>query len=272
MMARVQQNEMMAAEAFSNQSVVFDKLYGSNSLIRYKRNRVRSHLEQFLRQGSSILEINAGTGEDAVYLAGMGHSVHATDISEGMLSVLKDKAAKTDTPGKLSYERVDFTQLAQLVNKGPYDHIFSNFAGLNCTQQIGTVLKSFSPLLRDNGAVTMVLLPAFCLWESLLLFKGKFRTAFRRFSWGRGVNAHVEGVHFKCWYYNPSRIVSEIGNDFEVLKIEGLCTIVPPSYMDRFAEKHPLLYRLLAKWEDKWKSAWPWRSIGDYYIITLRKR
>jgi len=46
---------------------------------------------------------------------------------------------------------------------------------------LSKVLDSFDPLLKPGGMVTLVILPKFCLWETLLLFKGKFRTAFRRF-------------------------------------------------------------------------------------------
>ena len=54
------------------------------------------------------------------------------------------------------------------------------FAGLNCTDELGKVLDSFNDLLKPGGRVTLVILPKFCLWEFLLIFKGKFRTAFRR--------------------------------------------------------------------------------------------
>jgi hypothetical protein len=27
----------------------------------------------------------------------------------------------------------------------------------------------------------------------------------------------------------------------------------------------------LVSLEDKWKKKWPWRGLGDYFIITLRK-
>ena len=61
-------------------------------------------------------------------------------------------------------------------------------------------------------------------------------------------------------------------NAFDTVSVEGLCTLVPPSYIQGFVEKHPKLYRFLQKKEDRWKSKWPWKNIGDYYIITLQKK
>jgi len=265
-------NEALSATAFTRQSEIFDKIYSSNTIVKYKRDRVRNHVNQYLLPNSNILELNAGTGEDAIYFAQQSHHVHATDISEGMQKELGLKVAAKNLQSGITHELCSFTQLDRLKNKGPYDLIFSNFAGLNCTDKLQEVLRSFKPLLTSGGLVTLVILPKFCLWETLMLFKGKFKTAFRRLNAKNGANAHIEGVHFKCWYYNPSFIINILENDFEVLAVEGLCTIVPPSYIEHFAEKHPLLYKRLKKIENHLKDKWPWKNIGDYYIITLRKK
>ncbi|HKB43548.1 MAG TPA: hypothetical protein VKC90_04135, partial [Chitinophagaceae bacterium] len=58
-----------AAAAFSKQASVFDHIYGNDTIIQYKRKRVRDHLMKFLPPQSDILELNAGTGDDAVYFA-----------------------------------------------------------------------------------------------------------------------------------------------------------------------------------------------------------
>ena len=265
-------NEQLAEAAFSNQSVVFDELYSGNTIINYKRKRVRDHVLQYLKPGSSILELNSGTGEDALFFAQNGFKVHATDISVGMQAELKRKAELYGMTENISNELCSYTQLSELKNKGPYDLIFSNFAGLNCTGELDKVLASFPLLLKRGGMATLVILPKFCLWETLLAFKGKFRTAFRRFFSGKGRKAHVEGVHFKCRYYNPSYVVKHLKNEFDVLSIEGLCAIVPPSYIEGFAEKYPSTYKFLTGLEDKWKTAWPWKYMGDYYIISLKKK
>lgn len=264
--------EQAAATAFSRQAPLFDQLYLSDATIRYKRQRVRVHTENFLTPGAHILELNAGTGEDAIYFAQKGYRVHATDISEGMQEILRNKVAELELRDRVTHEICSYTRLEQLQHQGPYDHIFSNFAGLNCTDKLDKVLGSFNYLVKPGGTVTLVVLPKFCLWEFVLLFRGLFKTAFRRFAGKKGAKAHIEGQHFRCWYYNPSFIRKRLKNTFDVMALEGLCTIVPPSYIENFAVKHPKLFRLLVKKEDRWKSRWPWKAIGDYYIITLRKK
>lgn len=263
-------NEQNVQLAFTKQSAVFDSLYSSDSIIQYKRARVREHVSNQLKQAGSILELNAGTGEDAIYFAGQGHSVHATDVSEGMLNELQKKSIAYQS--QISYEKCSFTSLAELQQRGPYDLIFSNFAGLNCTGELDKVLNSLPALTKPGGLVTLVILPKFCLWEFLLLFKGKFKTAFRRLFSANGTKAKVEGKPFRCWYYNPSYVLKHTHKDFELLKLEGLCTIVPPSYIEHFGEKYPRLFSRLKKLEKKFSASWPWNVVGDYYIITLHKK
>ena len=264
--------EQQAARAFDKQSAVFDEIYSANKIILYKRNRVREHVTRYIKRGSKVLELNAGSGEDAIYFARLGHLVHATDISEGMQKILSQKIKSNNLESNITTEVCSFTKLEGLHNKGPFDVIFSNLAGLNCTNRLEKVLHSFSSLLKPGGIVTLVILPKFCLWETMLLFKGKFKTAFRRFFSAKGRMAHIEGEYFVCWYYNPSVIKECLRSEFEVLQIEGLCTLVPPSYIEDFGEKHSKLFDLLKRLENKWKTKWPWRSIGDYYIISLRKK
>lgn len=265
-------NEQQGAKAFSLQSKIFDALYRDNSIIQYKRERVRAVVQEFIPKNSTVLELNSGTGEDATWFAQNGHTVHATDIAAGMQDILRSKVNALNLQDKISTELISFTDLKKLKERKTYDLIFSNFAGLNCTGELDTVLHSLTPLLKTKGIAILVLLPSFCLWEFLLLFKGKFKTAFRRFFSSSGVKAHIEGIYFRCWYYNPSYIIRHVKNEFNVLAVEGLCTLVPPSYMEGFAEKYPGTFSFLKAKENKWKRNRPWRNTGDYYIIVLEKK
>jgi ubiquinone/menaquinone biosynthesis C-methylase UbiE len=264
-------NENKVSVAFSKQAVYFDALYGGNLIIQYKRDRVRTHLLKYLKPQSHILELNAGTGLDAVFLARLGHRVHATDAAPGMKQELEQKIRHAGLEKLVTAELCSFTALDTLAAPGPYDCIFSNFAGLNCTGNLSGVLKSFDRLLKPGGIVVLVILPKFCLWETLLFFKGKTKTATRRFFSRHGRKAKIENDSFICWYYNPGFVKKTLKTTFDVLETEGLCALVPPSYMEGFPLKHPTLYAWLCKAEGIMKNAWPWKFVGDYYIITLRK-
>ncbi len=265
-------NEKKVAFAFSQQAASFDDLYSGNIIIQYKRQRVRNHLMKYLKPQSHILELNAGTGEDAVFLANQGHRVHATDLSSGMKQKMQQKILAAGLNSQVTTELCSFTKLETLSLQGPYDCIFSNFAGLNCTDGLDKVLRSFDRLLKPGGIVVLVILPKFCLWETLLLFAGKGKTATRRFFGSRGRKAKIESNTFTCWYYNPGFVKKTLKDNFKVLETEGLCTLVPPSYIEGFPQKHSKIYSWLCKAEDRLKNKWPWKYVGDYYIISLRKQ
>jgi ubiquinone/menaquinone biosynthesis C-methylase UbiE len=263
--------EKDAARAFDRQATVFDNLYASDAMIQYKRKRVRAHVEKFLPSNATILELNAGTGEDSIYFASLGHRVHATDISPVMMEQLQRKKTVQGAGLPVTSERCSFNSLETLTNKGPFDLVFSNFGGLNCSSNLAGVLQSLRRLVKPGGYVTLVIMPPFCLWESLLAFKGKFRTAFRRQCGKNGALAHIEGEYFRTWYHSPGYVRKKIGNHFNMQQLEALCSVVPPSYISGFPEKHPSLFQHLVKWEDRLKESFFWRSVGDYYIITLSK-
>jgi ubiquinone/menaquinone biosynthesis C-methylase UbiE len=265
------QHEELAASAFNKQSAVFDKIYAENIIVAYKRERVRAHVLKYLSPKSNILELNAGTGDDAVFFARQGYCVHATDIAEDMQIKLRTKVQQYNLNDLVSTELCSFTSLEDLRQRGPYDLIFSNFAGLNCTPHLDKVLQSLPALLKPGGVVTMVIMPGFCLWETLLAIKGNFKTAFRRLRSKNGTPAHIEGVHFLCWYYSPNFLIKHFKNKLEFIQLEGLCALVPPSYFEQFPYKHPTLLKRLQRLESRLKTKWPWKYIGDYYIISFRK-
>lgn len=265
-------NELDVSRAFTKQSGVFDQLYGGDAIIQFKRQRVRTHIIQNASAGDRMLELNCGSGEDALYFAAKGFAVHGIDISSGMLEVFRKKADSSPYASRVSLELCSFTKLEEMEKKGPFDYIYSNFGGLNCTGDLPKVLDSFYHLVSPGGGLTLVVISKFCLWEFLLLFRGRFRTAFRRFFSAKGRAARVEGEKFRCWYYSPGLIIEHLRPEFELVGLEGLCTLVPPSYMEGFAEKHPRLFTFLKEKELKMKSRWPWNRMGDYFILSFRKK
>src|SRR4051812_48433320 len=108
--------EELTANAFSAQAPGFDNLYSGDAIIMYKRARVRKHLERYLKVKSHLLELNCGTGEDALYFAAKGHTIHATDLSAAMQQVLKEKIFRSGLQSRVTSELCSFTNLQQLKN------------------------------------------------------------------------------------------------------------------------------------------------------------
>ena len=79
------------AIAFSKQSSTFDKIEEENLILQYMRKRIHQHCLRFFPANASILELNCGTGIDAVFFARQGMKVLATDVASGMIKTLNSK-------------------------------------------------------------------------------------------------------------------------------------------------------------------------------------
>ena len=72
-------------------------------------------------------------------------------LSPGMLDELNpEKICRTECEA-ITVEQCSFTKLAQLKNKGPFDYVYSNFGGLNCTGDLDKVLTDLTPLIKPGG-------------------------------------------------------------------------------------------------------------------------
>src|SRR5690348_11110466 len=128
-------NEQLVSDAFSKQSAVFDDTYQNNTTTLWMRDRVRSEVLRFIKPNDTILELNCGTGIDTVFFAQKGYKVLATDNAPGMLGMLESKIDPLSLQDRIETKRCSFNELEQLGN-AQFDYIFSNFGGLNCTDQL----------------------------------------------------------------------------------------------------------------------------------------
>jgi ubiquinone/menaquinone biosynthesis C-methylase UbiE len=256
------------AEAFSRTAEKYDAFAEDHPHLSRMREKVYAHIARLAAPGASILELNCGTGTDAVRLAGMGYRVHATDIAPGMLARLEEKAARLGLEGRITRQTCAFFELDK-VSGGPYDVVFSNLGGLNCTPDLPGVAARLPRVLKPGGIAIFVLMPRVCLWEIATVFAGQFRLAFRRFARG-GTQAHLEGLYFPVYYFHPREAERSFGRDFSRLALEGLSVITPTAESKNLARRWPRLYSALAWLDDRLAPRWPWRGWGDFYILSMR--
>ncbi len=258
------------ADAFSRTAARYDEFGSDHPHLDRMRGKVYAHLERAVPAGSSVLELNAGTGVDAVQLARRGFRVHATDIAPGMLARLRDKVEREELADRISAEECSFLELDR-VSGGPYDAVFSNLGGLNCTADLRPVAAGVDRVLRPGGIVVWVVMPPICLWELALAFSGQFRLAFRRLA-RQGVRAHLEGRHFEVSYFTPRQVAAAFGDGYELLAVEGLSVITPTAESKNLAKRHPTIYRALAWLDDRVAPRAPASGWGDFFIVSMRRR
>jgi SAM-dependent methyltransferase len=258
------------AEAFSRMAARQDSLLEDNPHQARLRDKVYRHVQRHLPENAHILELNAGTGMDAVELARRGYRIHATDIAPGMLGVLNDKVERLGLRDRITSQLCSFTELDQL-RLGPFDAVFSNMGGLNCIRDLSPVIDGLKAHLRPGAIVTWVLMPRICLWELAEVLRGRPRLALRRLAPG-GTRAQLEGLSFSVYYFSPAGVLDWFGPAFECLAIEGLSVFTPTADSRRFALLHPRLYRWLSRLDDRLAPLAPWRGWGDFFVLTVKYR
>jgi SAM-dependent methyltransferase len=242
----------------------------THPVVIWMRTRIRALIEQELQAGGSILEINAGSGIDAAYFAGKGHRVHATDVAPGMLAAIATKARTPESGDRLTYQELSFTALNEATG-GPYDLVFSDLGGLNCTDDLQSVTRGLPSVLRPGGAVVLVLMPPICPWELAQALRGHLRTATRRLK-RDGTLAHVEGQLVPTWYHAPGKLKRALGPDFEVVSLRSFCLFCPPSFFHGFVKRHPRFVHTLMRLDDVIGRVWPFNRAGDFYALVTRYR
>jgi len=256
------------AEAFSRTAKKYDAFADDHPNQTRMRNKVYAHIERVVPRGSHILEMNCGTGTDAVELARRGYTVHATDIAPGMLERVQDKVVKNNLSRQITIQQCSFTELDKMEGT-PFDAIFSNLGGLNCIPDLSPIINQLPNVLRPNGIVIWVLMPPVCLWEMAEIFRGHPRLAFRRLA-RNGTRAHLEGLYFTVHYFTPKKVLQWFDDDYDCPAIEGLSVITPTAESKNFAKQYPRLYRTLSWLDNRLVFRSPWRGWGDFFIISMR--
>ncbi len=256
------------SEAFSRTADKYDAFAVDHPNQTRMRNKVYSHFTRLVRPGSRILELNCGTGMDAVELARRGYHVHATDIAPGMLDRARTKVNELALQDYVTVEERSFLSLSD-VPGAPFDSVFSNLGGLNCIADLSPVIRQLPSVLKPNGIVTWVLMSHVCLWEMAELLRGHPRLAFRRFSRG-AVRSHLEGLHFDVYYFSPKQTIAWFGDQFNFLVLEGLSVLTPTAESKNFAKMFPRVYGALSWLDDHLAPRWPWNGWGDFYIMSFR--
>lgn len=260
-----------AALAFDAAASTFDARFGEWRSVAAQRRAVRELLVEALPPGGTILEIGGGTGEDAIWLAHRGFKVLTTDAAPAMVETARRKLA----PFGLHAETVAAEDLEQFADQflggtGPhFDGAFSNFAGLNCVDELDAFARGLAKLLRPGSAALLVLFgkssPGEVVAECL---RGRPRQALRRFSRG-AVPARIGACNFTVRYHSARAISQTMQPWFRLKRRAGIGIFVPPSAAEPWISKHPGLLGFLDRLDAVLRR--PLVFLGDHVLYHFER-
>lgn len=264
------------AVPFDHIAPSYDSIFTRSAIGQLQRKRVWRYVEKVIPDlhGFEMLELNCGTGEDAMMFGERGFNIVATDISQEMLRVTQKKAEQFSLQSKISSHYLDLESFNETLFDKKFDLVFSNFGGLNCInpESFKKLLDRIPSILNPGGRFIGVIMPKFCAWETLFfLFRLQFRKAFRRMT-SREVNTDLQGTNLKTWYYNPSQIKNWSKNKFKLVSIRPIGVALPPSYLENFFSVKKRWLLRLNKYEKQFGKISLFSGMSDHFVIDLQLR
>jgi len=286
----------MMNSAFDDMAGDYDDLFTRSAIGRLMRDAVWRRLDAIFRPGDHVLELNCGTGADAVYLAQRGIHVLATDISQAMLDVAVRKVAQAGVSDLVKVQRLDIEQLAHWgkwlrletrdqrsqdgdtplprdpvsdlwspVSSSSFDGVLSNFGGLNCVADLAGAAQALAGLLKPGGRALVCIMGPLTPWEwAWYLRRGQVKKAFRRLrrdgvAW-RGLTIRYPSIGAARRAFAPM---------FTLQRVSAIGALLPPSYVEPWAARHPRVLAWLNRIERRLETAWPLPWLTDHYLIEF---
>ncbi len=255
--------------SFDKAAANYDATFTHTEIGQLQRALVYAELSKHLTSVKNILEINCGTGEDAIWLAKQNFNVTATDIASKMIEVAQSKGNFNN----LHFKTADINSIAATFKNEKFDLLFSNFGGLNCLSkpELENFLAHIDSVLTEKGKLALVIMPKNTLWERFyFLAKAQFKNISRRKK--ESVIVPVDGENVTTYYYNPKDIVNLANANFETIAVKPVGFFVPPSYLEGYFKNKKGLLRFLNRGEQGIKNASSLSKYADHYLIILQKR
>ncbi len=259
-----------ASAVFDTIAESYDELFTRSSVGRAQRGIVWRALESAFQRGNRVLELNCGTGEDALFLSRRGVSVVACDASARMIEVAQRRKDSEAPESSVQFQLLRTEDLGLMRSVQLFDGVLSNFSGLNCVQGLGSVAENLAALTKPGAPVLICLSTRFCLWEILwFALRASPRKALRRL-WGTST-ARVAEQSVRVWYPTIRSVRRSFAPWFRLTSIRAVGLTVPPSYVRSRTITHPKIIAQLEKIDRALGRLPIFRGIGDHVFLSFER-
>ncbi len=264
------ESDHVAGAAFDAMAAHYDELFTFSTVGRSQREVVWKRAAAVFPSGCRVLELNCGTGEDAMFLARRGIFVTACDASGQMIEQARIRKELEAPQASIDFHLLPTEHLHKLPAQLIFDGVFSNFSGLNCVADIRAVSNDLAIRCRPGARLLLCLSTRFCFWEIFhYTLKGNLQKALRRC---HGVSSASFGEQSFAIYYPTVRTLRRsFGPKFRLHSITGIGITVPPSYLETWIAKHPLLLAVMKRFDKAMCELPFFRTIGDHMLLCMEK-
>jgi ubiquinone/menaquinone biosynthesis C-methylase UbiE len=249
----------------------YDSIFSETVIGRVQRDAVWRELDKHFQPGMRILELNCGTGVDAVHLAARGIRVVACDLSSKMIDAARQRLGGAGLEALVDFRVLATEEIDSLAGDAPFDGAFSNFSGLNCVQDISQTARNLARLLKPSAKTLLCMVGRFSLWEMAWhLAEGKPALALHSFR--RKPTTHISAQSAVLVHYpSVSDMRRMFAPEFRLRGWKGIGVAVPPSCLEPFARRVPGMVGGLAKIDHYLGRAPIFRSMGDCVLLQFER-
>lgn len=262
------------AVPFDHISSTYDSVFTRSAIGQLQRKHAWRYLEQVMLEleGLEMLELHCGSGEDAMMFSDRGFNLVATDLSVETQKIAQQKEESYSMQRRIGSQYLDLDSFDETLFDKKFDLIFSNFGGLNSIspESFQRLLERIPAMLNPRGRFVGVLMPKFCLWETLYhAAKFKFGKTFSRWTCNE-VIGRFDGVYKKAWYYSPSEIKEWSKANFKMVRTKPVGIALPPTSLDSVFLRKKKLLLSLHRFEKKLNRLSICSGMADHFIFDLQ--
>lgn len=259
-----------AGLAFDRLAEAYDTVFTFSAIGRSQRAEVWRRALEVFSSGSHILELNCGTGEDALFLANAGMAVTACDASPRMIAIADQKISSSSPGASIELLTLPTEALDALAPSAHFDGVFSNFSGLNCVRDLHSVGRQLAIHMQTGAPLLLCLSTRFCLWESIyFLLRANPRKTARR--WKGISQARIDGATFPVYYPTLHQLRRAFAPGFRLVAVTGIGIAVPPSFLEPWISGRPRLLNTMKAIDRILRNVPGFRVIGDHMLLHWEK-
>jgi SAM-dependent methyltransferase len=252
--------------AFESLAADYDRSFTATTIGTMMRRAVWRRCDLRFPAGSRVLEMNCGTGEDAVHLGQRGVHVYATDAAAAMVEIASIKVARAGVGERVKVAKLAWEDL-DLLEQDCFDGALSNFGGLNCVADVESIRLPLAERLRPGAVALLCVMGPLTPWEWVwYLLRKDPGKAFRRLRRG---GAAWSGQRIR--YPTIGSIRRALWPQFRALRASAIGAILPPPYVERWASRHPSMLARLERWERRLEALPPLPWLADHYLLELER-
>ena len=276
----------VSSSPFDEMAADYDRGFTNSAIGSLVRQAVWRRLDAHFRPGDRVLELNCGTGADAIYLARRGVRVLATDIAPAMLDLVRAKVARASLESMVEVQQLAIEELKieneelrkdhrkngpfSILNSQfsiPFDGVLSNFGGLNCVADLAGVAAGLAACLRPGAAALLCVMGPLVPWEwAWYLWRRQPAKAFRRLRRG---GVAWRGLTIR--YPSIGSLRRALAPWFRPRRVCAVGALLPPSYAEGWAVRRPRLLARLNRWERRLETLPPLPWLADHYLLELER-